>query len=104
MENKHFLELLKNYDFEAMSRAYRESEIAWSAKEWKEFIEKIVEERDEYWIKVAERMKKNSNPDDEILETSEGEREIKKEFLGIPTLFYNTALSDLITRIKNNKP
>ena len=79
MENKHFLELLKNYDFEAMSRAYRESEIAWSAKEWKEFIEKIVEERDEYWIKVADGMKDPGN----------------YEAIGS-----DAVLSDLITRIK----
>ena len=34
-------QLLETYDFEKMAKAYRESEIAWSANEWKEFIEAI---------------------------------------------------------------
>lgn len=66
--------------------------------EWKhikDFIRTLLSQRDEHWVKVAEESK-NVYDDGETLDFTEIERAVLKERM----ICYNTALSDLITRIK----
>lgn len=51
------LKLIDKMDFKGLSEAYRESEIAWSAKEWKEFVETIEARQKKEIIKKLEELK-----------------------------------------------
>ena len=60
MNIKYFLE---TYDFEGIAKAYRESEIAWSENEWKEFIETIKKQERERVIEVIKsKLDRKDNP------------------------------------------
>lgn len=50
-KSMHLDQFLKNFDFKGLAEACRKSEIAWSAVEWKEFIEKIRKDEREQVIK-----------------------------------------------------
>jgi len=56
-----------------------------------------LSQRDQELRGKIEGMKMPSKPDKEILRTVDGDREVKEEFKGIPTLFYNQALTDVLS-------